>query len=130
NEITGTIPESFSGLTSMRHIIGQRTSLTGDFPFHIFNSDVMPGLNTLYFPYNSFTGTLPDNINYNDGLAVFDFYKNNLSGTIPDWIAHLNTKITNLGYNRLSGDIPQSWRDMSRLRYIRLNDNSLTGHVP
>src|SRR5699024_10688176 len=131
NKFRGTIPESYSGLRSMRHFVAQRIGLSGEFPFHIFNSEIMPDLNTLYLPYNNFSGELPKDIYYSSYLAVFDVSRNDFTGPIPAWITQLNPIILNLGWNNFTGKLPQSgWENMSRLRYFRANDNNLKGPIP
>ncbi|QHO04606.1 uncharacterized protein DS421_13g441610 [Arachis hypogaea] len=63
-----------------------------------------------------------------DDLSILDLSKNRLSGKIPNcWKDNKAWEEINLSSNKLSGAVPSSFGNLSSLSWLHLNNNSLHG---
>lgn len=87
----------------------------------------MGAQNTNCSPCNWF-GITCDN---QENIIEIDLTNNNLSGTIPSTLEDL-TKLRSIKLliNNLTGNFPDIWSDMSDLEYIDLSNNQFTGSMP
>jgi hypothetical protein len=117
-----------------------------------FNGEIsqffrQPGLVNLNLSHNSFSGSLPagwDCSATRHSLAMLDIAHNQLSGHLPDWLSCLTDYEPSLAYgvnitgiqalimsnNQFSGTIPTTFTELSTLKVLLLDDNSLRGKVP
>eukprot|EP00586_Coscinodiscus_wailesii_P014117 CAMPEP_0172508044 /NCGR_PEP_ID=MMETSP1066-20121228/208804_1 /TAXON_ID=671091 /ORGANISM="Coscinodiscus wailesii, Strain CCMP2513" /LENGTH=69 /DNA_ID=CAMNT_0013285849 /DNA_START=86 /DNA_END=291 /DNA_ORIENTATION=+ len=65
-------------------------------------------------------------------MTALGLRKNNAIGTIPKEISLLSSTLTTLSFthNALHGTIPTIITHLSKLRYLFLNKNHLTGTIP
>ncbi|XP_075514230.1 receptor-like protein EIX2 [Primulina tabacum] len=83
--------------------------------------------------WNFITGPLPI---ISSNITMLDFSYNHISGSMQNFLCNNGTQenrleILDLGYNQLSGEIPDCWMNWSRLRVIRLHSNfNLSGEIP
>ncbi|MCM5662594.1 leucine-rich repeat domain-containing protein [Galbibacter mesophilus] len=103
NNLTGSLPESFGDLTSLKYI-SIIEDLEGEIPESIGN---LTKLKSLGLNFNDFTGNIPESI-----------------GNLID----LNT--IRINYNKLTGSIPESFGNLINLTELSLIYNSLTGPIP
>ena len=91
----------------------------------------LPGLRTLSFMDNEFTGPMPD-VKELSGLRAIFLSGNEFSGTIPaDAFAGMGwLKKIVLSSNNFSGPIPASLADVPKLVALQLNDNKFQGKIP
>jgi len=91
----------------------------------------LPGLRTLSFMDNEFTGPMPD-VKELGGLRAIFLSGNEFSGTIPaDAFAGMGwLKKIVLSSNNFSGPIPASLADVPKLVALQLNDNKFQGKIP
>ncbi|UFH54711.1 hypothetical protein [Spirosoma sp. KNUC1025] len=67
----------------------------------------------------------------NDRVIALDLSANNLSGTLPTSLPQLSKLwVLNLGNNKLMGTIPANLGQLVNLRLLYLNDNQFTGTLP
>ena len=57
-------------------------------------------------------------------------YKNQFTGTIPSWNAIPSLFFLDLGFNALTGTLPESLVKFNRLRRVYLNNNNFNGTIP
>lgn len=104
NELTGTVPEEFFLLTSLKSF-----------------SMVLNGL----------TGTISSKIQQLTNLEAIAFFKTDLSGTIPTQVGLLtNLSAFFLGNNQLTGSMPTELGLLTQLRWIQTEENEITGTIP
>ncbi|KAJ9158602.1 hypothetical protein P3X46_024167 [Hevea brasiliensis] len=80
---------------------------------------------------NNLSRSLSDCWIYGQNLVFLHLGFNQLSGQIPESIGHLiNLKSLFLNYNSLSGEIPQSLQNCTSLILLAFGNNSLSGSIP
>ncbi|XP_073119789.1 receptor-like protein EIX1 [Henckelia pumila] len=82
---------------------------------------------------NFITGPLPV---ISSNIKMLDLSYNRISGSMQNFLCNNGNQenrleIVDLGFNQLSGEIPDCWMNWSRLRVLRLQSNfNLSGEIP
>uniref|UniRef100_A0A8R7UDQ4 non-specific serine/threonine protein kinase n=2 Tax=Triticum urartu TaxID=4572 RepID=A0A8R7UDQ4_TRIUA len=127
NNFFGQFP---SGLASCQHL--QVIDLGG-------NSfvDVVPTwlaklshLEKLFLGLNNLIGSIPGALSNLTSITDLDLVKGNLKGEIPELSHMQGLSYLNLGANQLTGPVPASLGNLSKLSYLALEANQLSGQVP
>lgn len=128
NELSGSIPESISTLSSLLVMNLKSNNINGTIPAGIKE---MKNLERLYLEYNDLSGSIPHQIQYLKDMTRLLMQGNELNGTIPKNLADLE-KLTeiNLRLNQLSGTLPRNLASMTNLASLSLTENRLTGTIP
>ncbi|MDD4492607.1 MAG: BACON domain-containing carbohydrate-binding protein, partial [Bacteroidales bacterium] len=130
NNLTGTIPDSFSKLVNLRVINFFGNRLSGDLERLINNLSGMKQLSMLSLFTNNFYGHIPASIESLENLERLSLQRNNLSGEIPAAITKLkNLKQIELYNNSLTGSIPEGIGGDNPIS-VSLNKNKLKGPIP
>ncbi|KDP25570.1 hypothetical protein JCGZ_20726 [Jatropha curcas] len=128
NQFTGNIPQEYAELSTLWKINLSSNALSGSIPEFIGD---LPSIRFLDLSSNGYSGEISS--------ALFKFcYKtkfvslshNNLSGPIP--VSILNcTKLEgfDFSFNNLNGELPSRICDIPVLKYLSLSSNVLTGSV-
>jgi len=104
NSLKGSMPSSFSGLTTLLH---------------------------LYISSNEINGTLPSELGLMSNLETFEVDSNQITGTLPSELGLMkNLKYLRVSSNQLSGSMPSELGLLSNLLYLEVNSNELTGTIP
>ncbi|KAH9722898.1 protein kinase domain-containing protein [Citrus sinensis] len=145
NNFHGHLPNELGQLRRLRFIRFGFNKLSGSIPTWI---GVLSKLQTLRLYNNSFTGPIPNSLLNLSKLEVFDaIYNvidgtttkmtfidtyNQLSGHLPSTIGHSLPSIEylTLAANNLTGKIPNSITNASKLIGLELSFNSFSGHIP
>ncbi|PRP85741.1 putative leucine-rich repeat receptor-like protein kinase [Planoprotostelium fungivorum] len=146
-----TIDVSYNHFTSMPHDLSRLVHLytfTADLnsiqsPFPIIENSIY--LQTFSVIANRFYGELPKNFSAFTQLTSFNICQytsregirltlytvaNDMEGEIPSELSLLPLQKLNLGDNRLTGQIPQSFINLTQLQTLVLSDNALSGNIP
>ncbi|VVA96826.1 unnamed protein product [Arabis nemorensis] len=77
-------------------------------------------------------GEFPSGIKECSYLVVLNLTGNNLSGTLPSDVfsALRYLSAMDLSYNSFSGEIPDTWTNITYLDTLLLDHNRFTGHIP
>ena len=128
NRLSGVIPESLGGLTSLEYLYLHDNALTGQIPQSIGN---LVNLRTLWLDENQLSGSLPASLGDLDALERLDLSDNAFASNLPTELFALSS-ITNLNLSRsgFTGSIPSSIGQATTLEYLYLHDNALTGQIP
>ena len=130
NNLTGTIPDSFSKLVNLRVINFFGNRLSGDLERLVNNLSGMKQLSMLSLFTNNFYGHIPASIESLENLERLSLQRNNLSGEIPAAITKLkNLKQIELYNNSLTGSIPEGIGGDNPIS-VSLNKNKLKGPIP
>ncbi|GLT32392.1 hypothetical protein SLA2020_070630 [Shorea laevis] len=128
--IVGGIDNS-SSLFDLQHL--QSLNLANNH----FNSNFPPrfdklsNLSHLNLSNAGFTGQIPEVITNLAQLVSLDFSSNNFSGPIPSFSFAKNLTHLDLAHNQLTGSILSTkWSSLSKLEFINLRDNALSGTLP
>ncbi|GAY33642.1 hypothetical protein CUMW_275900 [Citrus unshiu] len=128
NKLQGEIPEELGNLAELEELWLQNNFLTGTIPSSIFN---LSSLSNLDLSVNNLTGELLANICSNLPLLQTLFLdENNFDGKIPSTLLrckHLQT--LSLSINDFSGDIPKEIGNLTKLKYLHLDQNRLQGEL-
>uniref|UniRef100_J3L9P3 Leucine-rich repeat-containing N-terminal plant-type domain-containing protein n=1 Tax=Oryza brachyantha TaxID=4533 RepID=J3L9P3_ORYBR len=130
NSFTGHIPSTFCISSSSFSVL--------DLSYNQFSGNIPPGigkcssLRMLRAGQNNIVGTLPNDLFNATSLEYLSFANNGLQGTIN---AALIIKLSNLvfldlGWNRLSGKIPNFIGQLKRLEELHMCSNNLSGELP
>jgi len=124
NYTTGAISDSIKNLTELLYLDLSGTNLTGVIP----NLSTLQKLIVVDLKNNMLTGTIPALPN---SLAYLSLGQNKLSGTLPVSLKEMSKlMIFDVGLNDLTGEIPAEWSNLSKLKYFYLYGNILTGTIP
>ncbi|KAG6634345.1 hypothetical protein CIPAW_12G112100 [Carya illinoinensis] len=156
NNFTGELPPSFANLTSLQDFEISDNQFSGQIPDYIQN---WKNLTRLFIQASGLRGPIPpldllkslselriSDLNESDSEVTFPL-KNinisqwktlilrncNLTGQLPDQIVDprkTDFKTLDLSFNRLSGRIPPSFKELQTVDHLYLTRNLLTGPIP
>ncbi|KAI5345601.1 hypothetical protein L3X38_013478 [Prunus dulcis] len=129
NQLEGGIPNSFAKLCRLRELDLGSNSLSGQLSDFVetLSKCAQKTLESLRLSYNhDISGSLPDLTNFLSLKHLF-LEKNNLSGRIPESIGQMSKLETiAFGWNSLEGVISEThFSKLSKLSYLSLSSNSL-----
>jgi len=131
NSLVGEIPSSIGNLRQLEFLDISYNNLQGSIPHEL---GFIKNLTTLSLPHNRIKGEIPSSLGNLKQLEYVDISHNNIQGSIPHELGFL-TGLTQLQYldisnNFLTGSLPSNFGQLSNLRILRLNNNSIGGTFP
>jgi Leucine-rich repeat (LRR) protein len=130
NLLSGRLDPSIGQLTRLQTVYLENNRLTSILPASIGN---LAALKVLSLGGNSFSGTLPSTLGQLTSLMRLSMPNNNLTGKLPDSLRRLVqlTEELDVSFNFLSGTIPLDLGNIDgSLRVLKLDHNALTGNLP
>lgn len=125
NVISGQLPDSVSGLKSLRFLNLSDNAFAGNAPQ---NLTTLQNLTVVSLKSNYFSGNVPGGFNK---VQVLDLSSNLLNGSLPLDFGGDNLRYLNLSYNKISGKIPEEFpKKIPANATIDLSFNNLTGAIP
>ncbi|KAK3183791.1 hypothetical protein Dsin_031077 [Dipteronia sinensis] len=131
NNLQGDLPEEFASLNSLQQLdLSENSYLGGRLPR---NLGKLCNLQTLKLSMNSITGEITELINVlsectNSSLMSLELGYNKLTGNLPISLGYLNNlRYLNLRYNSFQGSIPPSIGNLSSLEELYLSGNQMNG---
>ncbi|XP_045829847.1 receptor-like protein 6 isoform X2 [Trifolium pratense] len=126
NLFSGQIPDVFGRMTELQYLYLADNNLQGQIPSSLFN---LTQLVQLDFSFNKLEGPLPLWCLSLPSLYKLDLSNNRLTWDIDDAFSSNSLEELNLNNNMLQGNIPKSIFTLSKLKYLRLQSNNLSGLI-
>ncbi|CAN6709033.1 unnamed protein product [Malus baccata var. baccata] len=130
----GALPETFGSLTSLRTLdLSENSNIEGPLPRSL---GMLCSLQTVNLPINKFTGEITDFVDSlsactNSSLEKLDLGYNRLTGKLPDSLGHLkNLRFLILWFNSFQGSIPKSIGKLKSLEELYISNNQMSGSIP
>ncbi|GAY33985.1 hypothetical protein CUMW_009100 [Citrus unshiu] len=103
--------------------------LGGTIPPHVANLSFLVSLN---ISGNHFHGTLPNELWHMSRLRIIDWSSNSISGNLFDDMCNGLTELESfdVSSNQITGQLPSSLGDCSKLKRLSVSFNELTGRIP
>ena len=133
NQFTGEIPKGISYLDQLTEIRGNNNRLSGEIPHEIAG---LKKIKTLALNQNNLSGDMPVELWGLPELETLSLSNNSLTGHIfPDYddeTLGVGSKIHSiwLDNNQLTGNIPSAFKNLTKLKQLRLQNNRLVGRLP
>ncbi|CAD6254462.1 unnamed protein product [Miscanthus lutarioriparius] len=125
NSFSGEIPISLGHLNRLQILSMENNMLQGRIPALANCSK----LTELWLANNQLTGQIP--ADFPQSLESLDLTTNNLTGTIPDSVANLTRlQLFSCAMNEIEGNIPNEFANLLGLRILRVSINQLSGQFP
>jgi hypothetical protein len=148
NQLSGSLPESFSGLLQLEELFMNENELTGSVPRlfspsleemtlsynfltgAISDSDFLKNMRLLLLAFNMLSGSIPESI-YSTKLEYLSLWDNQFNGSLSDKVGRcVELEILDLRNNDLAGTIPSQIGSLSNLEILFLDQNLFTGTIP
>ncbi|KAI3808896.1 hypothetical protein L1987_24859 [Smallanthus sonchifolius] len=127
NELNGRLPENLGSIMPRLEVLSlSQNHIQGNF------LDVPATFTVLDLSFNSFSGKLPSLSNGSspDILALSNnIFAGSLHNLVCSNVVNM-TGVLDLGYNHLSGDIPDCWEKWASLYFLSFRNNNLSGEFP
>ena len=128
-ELSGVLPSELGELTWMQYFDTTHAHISGFLPSQIAR---LTQLQALYLMGNAYSGSLPATLG--DGMVHMGYvqmHQNRISGQLPATLSNMS-KVVNLLLqdNRLQGTLPTQLGGLYEIRQLKLNDNQIGGPVP
>ncbi|XP_068304675.1 receptor-like protein EIX2 [Pyrus communis] len=130
----GALPETFGSLTSLRTLdLSENLNIEGPLPRSL---GMLCNLQTVNLPINKFTGDITDFVDrlsacINNSLERLDLGYNSLTGRLPDSLGNLKTlRFLKLWFNSFEGSIPKSIGKLKSLEEFYISNNQMSGSIP
>ncbi|KAI5055830.1 hypothetical protein GOP47_0029351 [Adiantum capillus-veneris] len=129
NNYSEPLPPSLFGLTDLVELNFDSNDLTGIIPEEISNLKL---LEEIWLGRNQFTGPLPLGLASLSHLKIVTIWGSDLDQTLPpEWGAWVNITYLNLRSAKIKGSLPSEWgQNFTKLQRLVLYTNDLTGNIP
>ncbi|KAK9127407.1 hypothetical protein Syun_016204 [Stephania yunnanensis] len=134
NEIQGPIPKAIEYMTSLKTLLLGANDLTGPIPDVFAN---LTSLECLDLLHNHLEGPIPLSFGAFCKLKELSLSTNNISGEIAEFVNGISLcrpnsllETLDLGYTKLTGNLPYSIGNLKSLRSLYLQGTSMNGAIP
>ncbi|KAI0488840.1 hypothetical protein KFK09_028679 [Dendrobium nobile] len=129
NYISGSVPAELGNCTNLQSIHLSFNDLAGEIPLQVW---LLPKLVNIAMWANKLSGEIPGDLcSKNPNLEMLVLNLNALTGTIPESLTDCSKLIwVSLSGNQLIGDIPANMGNLQNLAILQLGNNSLSGEIP
>ncbi|XP_057975129.1 LRR receptor-like serine/threonine-protein kinase GSO1 isoform X2 [Malania oleifera] len=129
NNFTGSIPRQIGNLTLLKELSFDKNNFQGTIPNEVGD---LYKLEILSLSMNHFNGPIPLKVFNISTIKIIDLALNQLSGGLPLSIGLGIPNLENLlvGGNKLSGEIPRTISNASKITMLDMGNNSFSGSIP
>ncbi|RVW94594.1 Receptor-like protein 12 [Vitis vinifera] len=128
NHLHGSIPDAFGNMTTLAYLDLSSNKFEGEIPKSLRD---LCNLQRLLLSYNNLTGLLEKDFMAcsSNTLEGLDLSHNQFKGSFPHLSGFSQLRVLYLGFNQLSGTLPESIGQLSQLEELSIPSNSLRGTV-
>ncbi|KAI3519846.1 hypothetical protein L1887_09063 [Cichorium endivia] len=128
NKLTGGIPLVFGNITSMEEFSAAGNPLSGSIPDTLGN---WKSLKRFFLGRCNLSGTIPHSLYNLSLLTFFSMPDNQLTDSLPSYAGAMlpHLKFLQLRNNQLTGPLPPSISNCSKLEILEVNNNSFSGKL-
>ncbi|KAK2632033.1 hypothetical protein EUGRSUZ_L02095 [Eucalyptus grandis] len=134
NQLNGLIPQELFNLHGLEYLALSDNNLSGS----LASSFMSLGLSHIHMNGNKLNGSIVHLLTNNSNLVTLDLSENEIFGSntplareIPPKIAiSQDMLVLNLSHNKLTGHIPMSLSNLTKIESIDLSYNNLIGSIP
>ena len=128
NHLHGSIPDAFGNMTTLTYLDLSSNKFEGEIPKSLRD---LCNLQRLLLSYNNLTGLLEKDFMAcsSNTLEGLDLSHNQFKGSFPHLSGFSQLRVLYLGFNQLSGTLPESIGQLSQLEELSIPSNSLRGTV-
>ncbi|KAH7651408.1 Non-specific serine/threonine protein kinase protein [Dioscorea alata] len=125
--LTGSLPDEFSNLTSLQKI---------DLSFNYLNGNIPAAwasipLTDIELEGNHITGRIPDELGRITSLQYLSLESNLIEGPLPQSLGNLTNLLgLNVIANNIIGRLPESLGHLKNMTYFLIGGNPITGKIP
>ncbi|CAK9143314.1 unnamed protein product [Ilex paraguariensis] len=134
NNLHGGLPDAFAGLTFLQNLdLSENYGIEGQLKRSLGD---LCNLQTLKLSYNNINGEIMEFVNglsecTNSKLDTLDLGYNKLTGNLPNSVDHLKSlQNLRLRHNLFRGSIPETIGNLSSLKELYVSDNQMGGNIP
>ncbi|KAK4741492.1 hypothetical protein SAY87_025080 [Trapa incisa] len=129
NSLSGPLPPSIGSMASLLKLDLSNNMLHGDLPSDLGN---LRSLTLLDLRNNSFSGGLIPSLHMMESLEELALSRNPIGGDIGvlDWQKFKGLAVLDLSGMGLTGEIPEAFSQLEKIRFLGLSDNILSGALP
>ncbi|KAK7199107.1 hypothetical protein NESM_000879900 [Novymonas esmeraldas] len=128
SHLTGSLPRSWSSLTSLMVVLLNGNDLSGTLPCEWGS---LPALYNLDLSDTNVSGTLPPSWSSMAALSQLLLRNTPLTGGVPeDWSALTQLSSVSMDNTDVHGTLPVSWQSLRSLRYLWLQNTRVSGTLP
>ena len=128
NLISGKLPENIGNLKNLTELHGQKSDLTGSIPDSFCE---LSSLRSIILYDNCFSGKLPENIGNLKSIESFLIETSGISGELPASICELSSLRTLwIAGNPIEGQIPEDIDKLTNLTQLLINGCQFSGNLP
>lgn len=134
NEFTSSLPSWLFKLSSLSYLDLNNNYLEDRVKDDFSNLNSLQYIDLSSNPFIG--GTLPRSLGKLCGLKSLDLSFNNISGELTEFFhgfsscANSSLELLDLGYNQLSGFLPDTLGNLKNLKFLMLEQNSFLGSIP
>mmetsp|Transcript_2966 Transcript_2966/g.4470 ORF Transcript_2966/g.4470 Transcript_2966/m.4470 type:complete len:617 (+) Transcript_2966:149-1999(+) len=125
--LVSSLPPEFGLLTELKELDLSDNILFGPVPQEIAS---LPNLEVFRLSNNQLSGPMPNFVS--SSLKVIDLENNRLTGVLPAQFGLGLASLTdfNVNHNQISGTLPATITEMTKLQYLQLAENHFYGTLP
>ncbi|MED6111395.1 hypothetical protein PIB30_051971 [Stylosanthes scabra] len=131
NLLNGSIPSTLGQLQSLTHLYLDSSRIEGPIPLELGN---LKHIEVLSLSLNFLSGSIPSTLGQLQSLTHLYLDSNRIEGPIPLELGNLkhieSLSRLDLASNQIHGPIPPQLGNLTRLYYLSLSNNLLTGVIP
>ncbi|KAF7836341.1 MDIS1-interacting receptor like kinase 2-like [Senna tora] len=127
NNLYGHLPQEFGNFSALTILLLSNNNFSGQLPPQVCRGGKLVNFTAAY---NSFSGPIPISLRNCNSLYRVRFEHNQLTGYAQDFGVYPNLNYIDFSYNRMQGQLSNSWSACKNLQSLKMAGNSISGTIP